>query len=238
MLATRISFMNMVARLCEAVSADVSLVRQGIGSDDRIGSSFLFAGAGYGGSCFPKDVKALRRTMRELGVDSGILDAVDALNDTQKRALVQQIERYYGAELEGRTFALWGLSFKPDTDDMREAPSLVLIDSLLQRGASVRAHDPEAIANARRHFAGREGSGLSFFEHNYDALEGSDALVIVTEWRQYRVPDFERIRSLLRAPVVFDGRNLFDPARMARLGFDYTSVGRPPVRAARGASGS
>jgi UDPglucose 6-dehydrogenase len=232
MLATRISFMNMIARLCEAVSADVNLVRQGIGSDERIGNSFLFAGAGYGGSCFPKDVKALRRTLEELHIDSGILDAVDTLNHAQKRVLFEQVSRYFDGNLSGRTFALWGLSFKPDTDDMREAPSLVVIDALIAAGASVRAHDPEAIANAQRHFGTRHDGRLSFHELNYDALQDADALVVVTEWRQYRVPDFERMKALLRAPVIFDGRNLFDPARMAQLGFDYTSVGRPPVRQA------
>ena len=238
MLATRISFMNMIARLCEAVGADVALVRQGIGSDERIGSSFLFAGAGYGGSCFPKDVKALRRTLRELQLDSGILDAVDALNDTQKRVLVRQLERYYEGNLAGRTFALWGLSFKPDTDDLREAPALIVIEALLAAGAAVRAHDPEAIENARRHFGGRHGDRLTFHDHNYDVLEDADALVIVTEWRQYRVPDFDRMKALLREPVIFDGRNLFDPVRMARQGFDYFSVGRPPVRRAQPGAGS
>jgi len=230
MLATRISFMNMIARLCDAVGADVSQVRQGVGSDERIGSSFLFAGAGYGGSCFPKDVKALRRTLAELGVDSGILDAVEALNEDQKQLLVRQVMAYYGGEVRDRTFALWGLSFKPDTDDLREAPALVIIDQLLAQGARVRAHDPEAMHNARRHFGERHGSRLTFHEHNYDALAGADALLIVTEWRQYRVPDFNRMRTQLRAPVIFDGRNLFEPERMSRLGFDYTSVGRPPAR--------
>ena len=230
MLATRISFMNMIGRLCDAVGADVGLVRQGIGSDDRIGNSFLFAGVGYGGSCFPKDVKALRRTLAELGVDSGILDAVEELNEDQKQLMVRQLLGYYGGTLEGRTFALWGLSFKPDTDDMREAPSLVIIEQLLARGASVRAHDPEALDNARRHYGGRYAARLTFHEQNYDALNGADALLIVTEWKQYRVPDFKRMKALLREAVIFDGRNLFEPARMSRLGFDYTGVGRPPVR--------
>ncbi|HSJ14688.1 MAG TPA: UDP-glucose/GDP-mannose dehydrogenase family protein [Longimicrobiales bacterium] len=238
MLATRISFMNMIARLCDAVGADVALVRQGIGSDERIGSSFLFAGAGYGGSCFPKDVKALRRTMRELDLDPGILDAVDTVNERQKRLLAERVRDYFADRLEGRSFAIWGLSFKPDTDDLREAPALVLIDALLGAGASVRAHDPEAIGNAERHYGARHGDRLRFHEHNYDALEGADALVIVTEWRQYRVPDFARMKALLREPVIFDGRNLFDPARMESLGFDYISVGRPPVRRAGGPAGS
>ena len=236
MLATRISFMNMIARLCDAVGADVGLVRQGVGSDERIGNSFLFAGAGYGGSCFPKDVKALRRTLHELRLDSGILDAVESLNEDQKQVLVRQVLDHYGADLRGRTFALWGLSFKPDTDDLREAPALVVIDRLLEAGAKLQAHDPEAMENARAHYGDRHGDRLSFHAGNYDALAGADALLIVTEWKQYRVPDFERMKSLLRAPVIFDGRNLFDGARMEKLGFDYTSVGRPPVRRAAAAA--
>jgi UDPglucose 6-dehydrogenase len=230
MLATRISFMNMIARLCDAVGADVSLVRQGVGSDERIGSSFLFAGAGYGGSCFPKDVKALRRTLAELQVDSGILDAVESLNEDQKQLLVRQVRSYYGDDLAGRTFAIWGLSFKPDTDDLREAPALVIIEQLLARGATLRVHDPEALTNARRHYGDRHGDRLTFHDQNYEALAGADALLIVTEWRQYRVPDFQRMQALLREPVIFDGRNLFELARMQKLGFDYTSVGRPAVR--------
>lgn len=232
MLATRISFMNMIARLCDAVGADVGLVRQGVGSDERIGNSFLFAGTGYGGSCFPKDVKALRRTLHELQLDSGILDAVESLNEDQKHTLVRQVRAYYGKALKGRTFALWGLSFKPDTDDMREAPALVVIDQLLAAGATLRAHDPEALENARALYGDRHGGRLTFHANNYDALEGADALLIITEWKQYRVPDFTRMRSLLREPVIFDGRNLFEPARMQKLGYDYTSIGRPPVRRA------
>ncbi|NJD09500.1 MAG: UDP-glucose/GDP-mannose dehydrogenase family protein, partial [Gemmatimonadetes bacterium] len=223
-------FMNMLARLWDAGGADVGRVRQGVGSDERIGGSFLFAGAGYGGSCFPKDVKALRRTLGELGVDSGILDMVEALNEDQKLELVRQVVRYYGESLNGRTFGLWGLSFKPDTDDLREAPALVIIGQLLARGARVRAHDPEALENARRHFGEQYGDRLVFCPQNYDALAGADALLIITEWRQYRVPDFRRMQALLREPVIFDGRNLFEPARMRRLGFDYSSIGRPPVR--------
>jgi UDPglucose 6-dehydrogenase len=231
MLATRISFMNMIAGLCDAVGADVNLVRQGVGSDDRIGSSFLFAGCGYGGSCFPKDVKALLRTLQQHGLDNGILAAVDALNERQKHVLLDIVDREFGATLEGRTFAVWGLSFKPDTDDMREAPSLVVVDGLLARGARVRVHDPEALEVARGIFCDRG----EYFEQNYDALDGADALIVVTEWRQYRVPDFERMLTLLREPVIIDGRNLFDPERMQANGFTYFSIGRPAVRAGESA---
>ena len=228
MLATRISFMNMVARLCDEVGADVGLVRQGVGSDERIGSSFLFPGAGYGGSCFPKDVKALIRTLGEKGVDSGILDAVERVNEGQKQVLLKMIDEAYPEGVQGRRFGVWGLSFKPETDDMREAPSIVVIEGLLERGARVTAHDPEAIEIARTVF----GDRIDYVDNNYDALNDADALVIITEWKQYRQPDFERIRKLLRQPVIFDGRNLFNPGRMHDLGFDYASIGRPSVRAA------
>ena len=177
-------------------------------------------------------MKALRRTLAELGVDSGILDAVESVNEAQKELLVRQVTAYYGGDLQGRTFALWGLSFKPDTNDMREAPALVIIEQLLGLGASLRAHDPEALENARRYYGDRHGPRLTLHEHNYEALDGADGLLIVTEWKQYRVPDFRRMKSLLREPVIFDGRNLFEPGRMSSLGFDYTSVGRPAVRRA------
>ena len=232
MLATRITFMNMIARLCANVGADVDLVRKGIGSDARIGSGFLFAGAGYGGSCFPKDVKALIRTLAGNGLDAGILEAVDAFNARQKRLLADAVVDRYGEDLSGLTFAVWGLSFKPGTDDMREAPSLVIIEELLQRGARIQAHDPEAMDAARRWFADR----VLFCESNYDALQQADALVIITEWQPYRRPDFDRMRKLLKAAVVFDGRNLFQPERMAEAGFDYWSVGRPAVTRSRPAS--
>jgi UDPglucose 6-dehydrogenase len=234
MLATRISFMNMIARLCDAVGADVNLVRQGVGSDERIGNSFLFAGCGYGGSCFPKDVKALLRTMDEKGIDNGILRAVDGLNEDQKHVVLEISDRELGSDLKGRTIGVWGLSFKPDTDDMREAPSIVIIEGLLARGAAVQVHDPVAIEVAQSVF----GDRVTYFEHNYDALEGADALVIVTEWRQYRVPDFDRVRSLLGTPTIIDGRNLFEPGRMMALGFNYFSIGRPPVRLLPGVAAS
>jgi UDPglucose 6-dehydrogenase len=223
MLATRISFMNMIARLCADAGADVSLVRQGIGTDARIGPAFLFPGCGYGGSCFPKDVKALIRTLRNLDVDARILEGVDALNERQKRVLVDMVHTRFGASLEGRRLAVWGLSFKPETDDMREAPSLVIVEALLAAGATVAVHDPEA-RDAARHFF---GDRVEYADNNYDALTDADALLIITEWKQYRSPDFERVRTLLRAPIIFDGRNLYDPLRMATYGFEYASIGRP-----------
>jgi UDPglucose 6-dehydrogenase len=227
MLATRISFINSIARLCEAVGADVGLVRQGIGTDQRIGPSFLYAGIGYGGSCFPKDVKALTHTLREFGVDPSILDSVERVNAAQKRLLVERVQARYGQDLSGRTFAVWGMSFKPETDDMREAPSLTVVRALCEAGARVRAHDPEAAHEARHHFADLlETGALAVCEHNYDCLSGADALLVLTEWAPYRNPDFARIRAQLKEPVVFDGRNLWDPARMAELGFHYLSVGR------------
>jgi UDPglucose 6-dehydrogenase len=226
MLATRISFMNMVARLCDAVGADVGLVRQGIGSDERIGNAFLFAGCGYGGSCFPKDVKALIRTLDDHGIDAGILDSVERVNEAQKRLLLALIDERFPEGMAGMRVAVWGLSFKPDTDDMREAPSLVIVEGLLERGAQVVAHDPEAMTAARAVFADR----IQYAETNYDALEGADVLVIITEWKQYRVPDFARMREVMRQPVIVDGRNLFSPHRLAELGFDYSSIGRPGVR--------
>ncbi|HEX9935477.1 MAG TPA: UDP-glucose/GDP-mannose dehydrogenase family protein [Longimicrobium sp.] len=233
MLATRISFMNMVARLCESVGADVNLVRAGIGSDARIGPSFLFAGIGYGGSCFPKDVKALVHTLQARGIDAGILEAVEHVNAGQKGLLVERVREVYGDDLTGRTFAVWGLAFKPETDDMREAPSLTIVRALAQAGARVRAHDPEARHEAPRYFADlMETGALELCERNYDCLEDADALLVLTEWSPYRVPDFERIRSLLKEPVVFDGRNLWDPQRMAELGFRYLSVGRSPAEPA------
>jgi UDPglucose 6-dehydrogenase len=228
MLATRISFMNMVARLCDAVGADVSMVRLGVGSDERIGSSFLFSGCGYGGSCFPKDVKALIRTMSAEGIDAGILEAVESTNERQKRLLLEMLDARYPAGLRGVRVAVWGLAFKPETDDMREAPSLVVVEGLLERGAEVVAHDPVAAGAARGIF----GDRIRYAENNYQALADADALVIITEWKQYRVPDFARMKSLMRQPLVFDGRNVFTPARLQEFGFEYHSVGRPPVRPA------
>ncbi|HKK93589.1 MAG TPA: UDP-glucose/GDP-mannose dehydrogenase family protein [Longimicrobiales bacterium] len=225
MLATRISFMNAIAHLCEKTGASVDSVRAGVGSDTRIGSSFLFPGAGYGGSCFPKDVKALVRTMNELGAPAQILEAVEEVNENQKRVLLDRIVDRFGEDLSGRTFGVWGLSFKPNTDDMREAPSLVTIAGLLDRGARVVAHDPEAMEEAERIL----GDSIEYREREYDVLDGADALVIHTEWLQYRRPNLEKVKAALKHPVVFDGRNLYDPTKMGGLGFEYVSIGRRPV---------
>ena len=225
MLATRISFMNTVAGLCERTGADVNMVRKGIGSDQRIGSQFLFPGVGYGGSCFPKDVKALIRTMGDLGADPSILQAVDDLNDLQKGLLLRQLVDRLGDDLDGATIAVWGLAFKANTDDMREAPSLVTIEGLLERGARVVANDPEALTEAKRRF----GDRVELTGDAYAALDGAAALVIHTEWNPYRRPDFERMKASLAQPLVFDGRNLYDPERMAGFGFEYYSVGRSPA---------
>ncbi len=225
MLATRISFMNAIAQLCEAAGADVDMVRRGIGTDERIGSAFLYPGVGYGGSCFPKDVKALVRTMRELGADASILEAVESVNEGQKRLLLRRVTERFGEDLSGRTFAVWGLAFKPNTDDMREAPSLVTIPALLERGARVVAHDPVAMEEARRHFGGT----ITYADSNYAALEGADALIIHTEWLPYRRPDFEKMRGSLKNPIIFDGRNLYRPEKMEELGFEHYSVGRRVV---------
>jgi UDPglucose 6-dehydrogenase len=225
MLAARISFMNSIAQLCEAAGADVDMVRRGIGSDQRIGQSFLFPGVGYGGSCFPKDVKALIRTSRDFGVEPSILQAVEDTNEEQKGLILRRVVERFGPDLSGHTFALWGLAFKPNTDDMREAPSLVTIEGLLQRGARVVAHDPAAMEEAQRVL----GDRIEFCEGNYDTLDGASALLIHTEWHPYRRPDFRRAWSLLAQKVVIDGRNLYSPDRMRALGFEYYSVGRSPV---------
>jgi UDPglucose 6-dehydrogenase len=222
MLATRISFMNEIANLCERLGADVDLVRRGIGSDSRIGPSFLFPGAGYGGSCFPKDVKALVASARSAGAPLRVLEAVDAANEVQKGVLFRKTLAALGGDVKGKHVAVWGLAFKPQTDDTREAPSFVLIEELLRNGATVAAHDPAAMREARR----KLGDRIRYASSGYDALEGADALVLVTEWNEYRHPSFEKIRSTLREPVIVDGRNLFDPQRMRALGFRYYSVGR------------
>lgn len=225
MLATRISFMNMIANLCHAVGANVDMVRKGVGTDSRIGPAFLFAGCGYGGSCFPKDVKALIRTLHDYQIDAGILEATERVNAQQKEDMLRRVQDRFGGKLTGRTFAIWGLSFKPETDDMRDAPALVVVSGLVEAGARVRVHDPEALQVARAHF----GDRVEYCENNYDALPGADALIILTEWKPYRRPDFDRMRSLLARPIIMDGRNLFSPDRMKELGFEYSSIGRPSV---------
>ena len=221
MLATRISFMNEIANLCEQVGANVDLVRKGIGSDTRIGPSFLFPGPGYGGSCFPKDVKALLKTSEEMGAPMRVLRAVEEANDRQKTRLYDKLRAALG-DLGGTRIAVWGLAFKAQTDDMRESPSLTLIDALLQAKAKVVAHDPAAMHEAER----RLGSRIGYAETSYDALDGADALVVVTDWNEYRFPDFARIKAALKRPIVIDGRNLYDPAKMRQLGFTYDSIGR------------
>ena len=227
MLATRISFMNQVAALCEAAGADINMVRRGVGSDPRIGASFLYAGAGYGGSCFPKDVRALIRTGEEMNVDLSILKEVHETNARQKRVLGQKIRARFGDDLSGRSFAVWGLAFKPETDDMREAASVTLIEELLEGGATVTAHDPVATDVAREWYL---GDRIEYAGDEYEALAGADALIVITEWLQYRRPDWQRIKVALAAPIVFDGRNLYDPARMRRYGFEYYPIGREQVR--------
>ena len=224
MLATRISFMNELALLAEKVGADIELVRKGIGSDPRIGTHFLYAGAGYGGSCFPKDVKALVHTARDNGVTLQVLTAVEAANDKQKHVLVDKIVKRFGEDLSGRQFAVWGLAFKPNTDDMRDAPSRVVIAELATRGATVKAYDPVAMPEARRVLEGV--NGVRFVENQTQALEGSDALVIITEWKEFKSPDFDAIKSMLKQPVVIDGRNLYEPAFMRTLGIEYSGIGR------------
>jgi len=224
MLATRISFMNELALLAEKLGADIEQVRTGIGTDPRIGTHFLYAGTGYGGSCFPKDVKALVHTAREAGHELRILQAVQAVNERQKHVLVDKIVARFGADLHGRRFALWGLAFKPGTDDMREAPSLSIIERLLAHGAEVRAYDPVALAQARLLLG--EQPGLQFVDQADAALEGADALVIATEWKEFRSPDFAHLAATLRQPVLFDGRNLFEPAEMRALGIEYHAIGR------------
>jgi UDPglucose 6-dehydrogenase len=223
MLATRISFMNEIAALCERVGANVDLVRKGVGSDSRIGPSFLFPGPGYGGSCFPKDVKALVATARQCESPLTVLEAVEGANDRQKFRLFRMLLDALGGSVQGAQVAVWGLAFKPNTDDMRESPALTLIESLLAAGASVTAHDPAAMHEARRRLDGR----ITFAETNYAALTGSDALVIVTDWNEYRHPDFARMKDTLKQPVVIDGRNLYAPDKMGALGFVYRSIGRP-----------
>ena len=221
MLATKISFMNEVANLCELVGADVDQVRKAIGADRRIGSSFLFPGVGYGGSCFPKDVKAVIRSASDHGYDFRILGAVDAVNQKQKERLVGKMQQHFGS-LSGKTIALWGLAFKPRTDDMREAPAIPIIERLLEKGAKVRAFDPAAAPVAKKIFDNR----IALCERSYDALNGADALAIVTEWNEFREPDFDKMKSLLKSPVVFDGRNIYAPEQMRALGFTYFSIGR------------
>ena len=223
LLSTKISFINEVANVCERTGADINAVRRGIGHDSRIGFAFLFPGAGYGGSCFPKDVRALASVARAHGVMPEILDAVHEVNERQKRVLGDKVLKHFGSDLSGKTIAVWGLAFKPGTDDIREAPSLVLIEQLLDAGATLRVYDPEALENVQAEY----GDRLIYCGQRDDAIEDADALVIVTEWKQFVHPDFHQIRSRMRGHVIFDGRNLYDPARVHEAGFTYHSIGRP-----------
>lgn len=225
-LATRISFMNEIANLCEKLGANVDQVRIGMGSDSRIGKRFLFPGIGYGGSCFPKDVQALAKTASEHSYDFKILKSVMKTNTLQKSVLTKKIRRFFKNDLAGRTIAVWGLAFKPNTDDIREAPALVIIDELLAAGAHVRTFDPEAMPNVRAIY----GDRIAFVDTMYDALKDADCLVIATEWSEFRTPDFEKMASLLREPIIFDGRNVYDVTQMKSLGFQYASIGRPKVK--------
>lgn len=221
MLATKISFINEIANICEHVDADINEVRKGIGHDARIGFSFLFPGVGYGGSCFPKDVRALASVADENGVSPRILRTVDETNDQQKNVIFQKLKSYFGGDLNGKTIAVWGLAFKPRTDDIREAPSLVLIQSLLEAGATVKASDPVAMPNVKAEV----GETVTFCDHHYDACDGADALAIITEWNEFRNPDFDYIKLKMASPVIFDGRNLYDRKKMARRGFHYSGIG-------------
>jgi UDPglucose 6-dehydrogenase len=225
LLATKISFINEMANLCERMQANIDDVRRGIGHDQRIGFAFLFPGVGYGGSCFPKDVQALASMAKQHGVTPQILDAVHEVNNRQKTVLGEKIAQHFGGSLKGKTIALWGLAFKPRTDDIRDAPSLVLIDRLLELGATLKVHDPEAMENVKAIY----GDKLQYSELPMDALEGTDALAIVTEWGEFRNPDFDEMRSLMKSPVIFDGRNLYKPATMKAHGFTYYCIGKTPV---------
>jgi UDPglucose 6-dehydrogenase len=225
-LATKITFMNEIANLCELVGANVDEVRKGIGTDSRIGKRFLFAGIGYGGSCFPKDVQALAKTSTENDYEFKILDSVMKVNENQKTKLIPQIQKHFKGDLQGKKIAMWGLAFKPYTDDIREAPSLYNIDALLELGASVSAYDPEAMGHVKNIL----GDKITFTKNPYEALEGADALLIVTEWPQFRTPDFDRMDSLLKNKVIFDGRNLYELNQMAELGYTYYSIGRQTIK--------
>jgi UDPglucose 6-dehydrogenase len=223
-LATKISFINELANICARTGADIEMIRRGIGSDRRIGNLFLFPGLGYGGSCFPKDMQALIHTANSLKYPPRLLEAAEAINLEQRLIFLEQIRESFKGDLKGRVFAIWGLSFKPQTDDIREAPALTIISQLVQQGAKIQAYDPEAMGAAREHFG--ENPAITYFNSSYEALEGADALVICTEWARFREPDFERMKALMKAPVIFDGRNLYKPGKLEKLGFTYSYVGK------------
>ncbi|MCD8480935.1 MAG: UDP-glucose/GDP-mannose dehydrogenase family protein [Candidatus Cloacimonetes bacterium] len=225
LLATKISFINEISRLCDAYGADVEEVRNGIGSDSRIGYKFIYPGVGYGGSCFPKDIKALIHMANQVGFNSRILKAVEDVNKDQKKMLIDKVKQHFGDDLSGKCFAVWGLAFKPQTDDMREAPSMVIINALTELGAKVQAYDPVAMHEAQRLLG--DNTALSLCEDEYSTLKDCDAMLLITEWRQFRYPDFPRMRELMKTPVIFDGRNQYDPQQVRELGFSYYGVGRP-----------
>ena len=225
-LATKISFMNEIANICERVGADVNKVRVGIGSDRRIGYSFIYPGCGYGGSCFPKDVQALARIAEDAGYEPKIIKAVEAVNKAQKKVLADKVVRRFGEDLTGRTFALWGLAFKPETDDMREASAITIIQELTKRGAKIRAYDPKAMEEAK-HFYLKDNDNVEYVKSKYDALDDADAMLLVTEWKEFRSPDFDEMKQRLKNPIIFDGRNQYNPAKMAKKGFEYHQIGVP-----------
>ncbi len=226
LLSTKISFINEMANLCERLGGDINDVRRGIGHDRRIGFAFLFPGVGYGGSCFPKDVRALAHLARQFAIEPLLLDAVDEVNNRQKHVLMHKIEEHFGGHIAGKQFAIWGLAFKPKTDDVREAPAMTLIDQLLERGGKIAVHDPEAMDNVKSHY----GEKLVYANSPLDVLEGADALAINTEWGEFRNPDFAEMKRRMRSPVIFDGRNLYDPEHIREHGFTYYSIGRAPVK--------
>lgn len=225
MLATKISFMNEVANICELVGADVNKVRVGIGSDSRIGYSFIYPGCGYGGSCFPKDVKALQKTALSYGYEPQIIQAVELVNDQQKLRIAQKVVSHFGEDLSGKRFAVWGLAFKPETDDMREAPAIYIIQELIKRGASITAFDPKAMNEAKEHYL-KDLAGVSYVDQKYEAVHGADALILLTEWKTFRSPDFEQIKESLKEPVIFDGRNQYNEKVLTKMGFSYYQIGK------------
>lgn len=224
MLATKISFMNEISNICERVGADVNKVRLGIGSDSRIGYSFIFPGCGYGGSCFPKDVKALIKTSKEYGYEPKVLEAVEVVNNNQKKVIPQKVVKKYGEDLTGKTFAVWGLAFKPDTDDMREAAAITIINELTIRGAKIKAYDPKAMDEAKKCYL-KDNADVTYVDSKYEAAKDADALLLITEWKEFRQPDFEELAQLLKAPVIFDGRNQYDKKRLKKMGFEYYQIG-------------
>lgn len=228
MLATKISFMNELSHMCESVGADINKVRRGIGSDRRIGFSFIYAGCGYGGSCFPKDVKALIRTASSFGYNARLLQAVEDVNNDQKEVVAQKVKQHFGEDLSGKVFAIWGLSFKPDTDDMRESAAITIINRLTEAGGTVQAYDPKAMQEAKECYL-KENSNITYCNSKYEALAGADALILVTEWKEFRSPDFHEIKRLLRTPVIFDGRNQYNPRWVQEYGLDYYQIGVRPV---------